>query len=278
MDKNSVEQVVMPKNSHYSFRVLTSEDKIGAMKLLNDTFNISKEFLIWKYELNPDFDPSFAVVALNNGQVVGCAYWLPRDLKISNSTSVRAAQGADLAVHVDHRGHGVGKALIASENQVLENKNVVMSYGFIETELVKHIHGPQIGLVAVPTSTTVYRKYLNCSRIREKAALLNRIISFDEITRAKLANLRMRVSFRFMGVPPFIAKIDPNEICIEEDDLVSPDLKVEFDLPLSALTKSKKRTLILMKALLTRKIRISGSLENIIKLYGILKHLAILFT
>jgi len=268
----------MSEESRYSFRVLTDEDRIGVMKLLGDTSKMSIEFWMWKYELNPDFDPSLARVAINNREVVGCAFWLPRNLKICNSISVRAALGADLAVYANHKGQGIGKALIASENEVLENKGMVMSYGFVLPELVMHIHGPQIGLVGVPTSTIVCKKYLDCSKVREKVQLMNLIVDSDQNTRAKLANLKINVLFRLRGQPQFVIKMSPDIIDVEEDDLACSDVKVKCDLTLLDLVQSKRRMFTLVKALLTRKMRISGSLRNIIKLYSILELIKLLFT
>lgn len=261
----------MPEESRYSFGVLTDEDRIGVMKLLDHTFKMSNELWMWKYELNPDFDKSLARVAVNNRQVVGCAFWLPRNLKICNSISVRAALGADLAVYANHKGHGIGKALIASEDEVLENKGVVMSYGFVQPELVKHIHSPQIGLVSVPTSTIVCRKYLDCSNVRVKVQLMNRIVHSDQNLRAKLANLKINVLFRLRGQHPFVIKIGPDKIDVEENDLACSDVKVECDLTHLDLVRSKRRIFTLIKALLTRKMGISGSLRNIVKLYSILE-------
>lgn len=267
----------MPEESPYSFRVLTDEDRIGVMKLLGHIFKMSNELWTWKYEVNPDFDKSLARVAVNNRQVVGCAFWLPRNLKICNSISVRAALGADLAVYSNHKGHGIGKALISSENEVLENKGVVMSYGFIQPELFKHIHSPQIGLVGVPTSTIVCRKYLDCSNIRVKVQVMNRIVGSDQKMRAKLANFKINVLFRLRGQRPFVIKMGPDKIEVEEDDLTCSDMKVECDLTHLDLVRSKRRMLTLIKALLTRKIRISGSLRNIINLYSILELVKVLF-
>lgn len=264
----------------YEVRALTKKDRAKLtklMKILRDTFKMSDEFLTWKYPLNPDFDQSLVVVAVNCGQVAGGASWLPRSLKISRSLSVRAALGADLAVHRNHRGQGLAKPLIASENSVLEDKNVVMSYGFIEAKLVKHVHGPLLGLVEVPTSTTVYKKYLNLARIREKVTKMNRIVKSDEEMRGKLTGLNISVLFRLRGIPPFTVRIGSDKISLEESDLKATDLKVECDLTLSDLVKSESKILTLVKALLTRKIRVKGSLRHALKLYGLSKFLRILF-
>lgn len=270
----------MRAKPQFSFRVFTNEDQNGVIKLLSETFKMSNEFWTWKYALNPNFDPSLAMVAINKNQVVGCAFWLPRNLRISQSTSARVALGADLAVDSDYKGQGIGTALIASENKILENKNVVMSYGFVEPDLVKHIHGPQIGLVSVPTSTIMYKRYLNCSKVREKSLLLNRIVDSDEKMRAKLRKMNLRVLLRLKGMPPFVVKLGPDRIDVEEDDLTNPDIKVECDSTFLALmVKSKRRTFRLVKSLLLRRIKIKTSnLGSALKLYTTLKLLQSFFT
>jgi len=267
----------MSEASEYEIRALAKKDRAKFMKLLNDSFKMSDEFLAWKYNSNPSFDQSLVVVAVNRGQVVGGASWLPRSLKISKSLSVRAALGADLAVDRNHRGRGLAKPLIASENTVLENKNIIMSYGLIDPKLVEHVHGPLIGLVEVHTSTTVYKKYLNLSEIRKKVVDMNRIAQSDKEIKKKLEEFDMNVLFRLRGVPLFTIRMSFEEICLEENNLKDADLKVECDLTPSELFKSKRKTLALFKALLTRKIRIKGSLRDAIKLYSLSELLRILF-
>jgi predicted N-acetyltransferase YhbS len=267
----------MSEKTSFLLRVQTDEDRIAVIKLLGDTFKVSPEFCMWKHELNPYFDPSLSRVAVDGKQVVGCHFWLPQNLKISNSLSVRAALGEGLAVSTSHKGRGIAKALVASENQVLENKNFVMSFGFIPAaELVKHVHGPQLGLVSLPTSTIVCTKYFDCSKIKEKVQLMNRIVDSDQKIREKLANLKVNVLFHLRGFPPFVIKIGPSTIDMEED-LTHFDVKVQSDLTRLDLVRSKRKMLTLIKSLFMRQLRINGSLRNIIKLYSILELLKLLF-
>lgn len=264
--------------SKYQMRMFAEEDRAELIRLLSDTFKKSDEFIAWKFDSNPDFDQSLVVVAVNSEQVTGCMSWLPRSLKISKSLSVRAALGADLAVHRNHRGRGLAKPLIASENTILEDKNIVLSYGFIDPELVEHVHGPLLGLVEVPTSTVVYKKYLNLSEIREKVEGMNRTAKSREEIRRRLVGLDMSVSFRLRGMPPFMIKMGQETMAVKEDDLSSSDVKVECDLTPLALARSKNITLTLITAVLMRKIRISGSLTKIIRLsiaFNLLKALFI---
>lgn len=268
----------MSEASKYQIRVFAESDKTELMKLVGDTFKMSDEFLVWKYDLNPDFDRSLVVVAVNCGKVVGCVIWLPRSLKISKSLSVTANLGADMVVNRNHRGQGLAKSLVASGNTILEGKSSVMSYGFIDRKLAEHVHGPVLGLVEVPTSTIVYKKYLNLSEIREKVEGRNRIAKSREEMRRRLVDMDMSVSFRLRGIPPFMIKMGQDTIAVEEDDLSGSDVKVECDLTLLALARSKNMALTLITAVLMRKIRISGSLTKIIRLctaFNLLKALFI---
>ncbi len=269
----------MQRRSQYSFRILADKDKIGAMELLSYTFNMSTDSWMWKYEYNPDFDQSLVVVALNAKKIVGIAHWLPRNIKVSNFTTLKATLGADLAVHADHRRRGIGETLISFENKILEGKNIVMTFGFIEPDLVKRIHGPQIGVVAIPTSTIVYKKYLNCSRVREKAAILNRIADSDDKMRQKLLKLNVRVLLLLKGMPPFLVKLGPSRIDVEEDDLTDPDLKIEADSTfLASIVQSKRKTLKIIKNLLLGKLKVRPTkLSGIRKLYGTLTLVQTLF-
>jgi GNAT superfamily N-acetyltransferase len=267
----------MSGESEYRIRVFAERDEAELMELMGDTFEVSEEFLEWKYDLNPDFDRSFVLVAVNCGKVVGCMNWVPRSLKIFNSLSVRAALGADLAVHPNYRGKGLAKPLIAWENMVLEGKNMVMSYGFIDPKLAEHVHSPLIGLVEVPISTTVYTKYLDLSEIREKVGEMNRVAKSDEDIKGKLAGLDVSVLFRLRGMPPFTLRLGAGGVLLEETASMNADLRVECDLTPSELFKSERKAFTLIKALLTRKIRFRGSLRDAIKLYSLSRLLGILF-
>ena len=267
----------MPERSSYLLRTLRDKDKTEVTRLLNDTFSTGSEFWAWKYESNPEFNPVFARVATKKGKVVGCAFWLPRTLKISDSITVRAALGADLAVDAEHKGHGIGTALIASENEVLEDKKVIMSYGFVPAELVEHIHGPQIGLIGISTSTIVCRKYLDHSEINRRVRLINKLLDSNENLHAKHADVRIKTLFRLRGQQPFAIRLGPDRVILEED-LRSPDVKVECDLTRLDLFRSRMKTLTVIKALLTRKIRIRGSPLKILRLLPVWKLIKILVT
>lgn len=248
----------------YSLRRLTAKDEDEAMKLLKTTINCSSESWVWKYKLNPDFNPSFGAVVVNNEKFVGCAYWLPRHLKIFNSAAVGAVLGADLAVQPEHRGRGLSRALISFEDKILEKSDILISYGLVDPKLVERVHGPTLGLVNITTSTSVYRKYFDCSVIRKQVSSLNKIIESDRKQRAKLAEMNVGILFRLTGFPPFLIKIGPDRIYVKEDSLSNPapaHLKIEGDTGvLVSFIKDRAKIINLIKALLTGKIKISGNI------------------
>jgi len=246
------------------------------MKLLSETFRMTDDFLAWKYHLNPDFDQSLVLVAMDRGKAVGGIIWLPRNLKISRSLAVKAMLGADLVVDRNHRGQGLAKPLIAAENRILEGKNGLMSYGFIDPRLVERVHGPLIGLVEVPTSTTVYKKYLGLSEIRQKVMRMNKMAKSEESVSRKLPDLDVTVSFHLKGMSPFILRIGPDGVSMEENALTDPSLKVKCDLTPSELFNGKSKNLTLIRALLTRRLRVKGSLKKAIILYRLSRLLGVL--
>jgi hypothetical protein len=74
----------MSEKNDYSCRVFRCEDEEEVRQLTKNVFNIflDGEFWIWKYKLNPSFNPSLVMVAERDGVIIGCNHWLLRNFKL----------------------------------------------------------------------------------------------------------------------------------------------------------------------------------------------------
>ena len=255
----------------YSYRKYHDRDQPALEELLKSTFTSFSEsnFWFWKYRLNPDFDPSLIVVAEKDGKVVGCNHWLVRDLKLSSSVKVRAALGADVAVHQEHRGRGVGTELLRflRLSGDFKDKEVVISYTFGDPKLSKRLYEPAAGYVAAPNSTTTYKKFFNCRKLREKFQLIDGVISSKKELKTKLKGLELCILFRLKGAPAFTIHIESERVYLDEGEVRNPDVVIEGSLPLSSsILEGQTGVWDLAKAWMTGEIKITKGLLKIFKM------------
>ena len=266
----------MKEKFEYYYRKFAEGDEPAVIKLVNEAFPnfLEGDFWVWKYRLNPDFDPSLVVVAEKDGQVVGCNHWLVRDFKLSGYLKVKASLGADITVRPEHRGHGVGKALLRffRVSEAFKEKGVILTYMFADRDLGRRLYGPAVGYVVAPNSTTMYKKFLNCQRVKERFQLVNEAIQSRKGLQTELNGLNMRILFRLRGAPVFSINLASNQVDLVEGELDGADAIVEGDFPLfSSAMEGKGGTSGLIKALLTRKLRVKKGKWKIFKLFKVFK-------
>ena len=266
----------MKEEIEYSYRKFVQADETVLIKLVKEGFPdfLEGNFWVWKYKLNPDFDPSLVVVAEKDGQVVGCNHWLVRDFKLSRCLKVKASLGADIIVRPEHRGHGVGKALLKffRTSKAFKEKGAILTYMFADRDLGKRLYGPAVGYVAAPNSTTMYMKFLNCRRLKEKFQLINEAIESRKELQRELDGLNMRIVFRLRGAPAFSINLASNQIDLVEGELETADAIVEGDFPLfSSAMEGKRGASGLIKALLTRKLKVKKGKLKVFKLFKVFK-------
>ena len=266
----------MKKNSEYSYRLFTEQDAPAVTKLVNQAFPnfLGGNFWEWKYESNPSFDPSLVVVAENNNQIVGCNHWLARNFKLSKNLTINVALAGDIAVNPEHRGHGVGKALLNffRNSKTFKEKDIILTYMFAEPKLAKRLYKPAVGYVIAPNHATKYRKYLNCNRIAKNFDRINETLHSDSDLSQRLDGLNMGILFRLRGAPSFSIKLDSNKVEFTEGEIETTDVVIEGDFPFfSSAIEGRAGVNDIVKALLMRKLRVTKGKLKLLKLFNVLK-------
>jgi predicted N-acetyltransferase YhbS len=220
--------------------------------------------------MNPSFANSLVVIAEKDGKLIGSNYWLYRELKLSNNTYVKAALGADIAVHPNYRGQRIGLELIRFPrlSGAFKERGIVVSYSFVgRPKLVNRFYHPAAGYVSAPNHTTIYRKLFNCQELKEKFEEIDQAIKSNDAIRKQFKELAMSISFRLKGVPEFSVHIEPEKVYLEEGKAENSDVIIEGSIPLSSLIIGSGASVRdLVKSWLTGKVRIRRGLLHIFKL------------
>lgn len=72
---------------------------------------------------HPAYDPGLAMLALEDGEPLGCALWLPRELRL-RGTWIRAAVAATFGVSPTARRRGVGRFLARTAEVALRDRSI----------------------------------------------------------------------------------------------------------------------------------------------------------
>jgi predicted N-acetyltransferase YhbS len=262
--------------SGYSYRTLEKKDVPAVMKLVKNAFPdcLSGDYWGWKYQSNPNFDPSLVVVAEKDGKVVGCNHWLVRDFKLSADLKVNAVLGADVVVTPEHRGQGVGKALLKffRTSTAFKKKDVIFIYMFADPEIHRNLYRPAVGYVFAPSSTLTFTKVLNPQRIKDKFQLINQAIQSRSDLLERINGLDIQILFRLRGAPTFSVDVSSNHVEFDEGELQSADVIVEGEFPVfSAAVEGRIGLGALTKLLLFRKLRVKKGKLKIVKLFKVLR-------
>jgi predicted N-acetyltransferase YhbS len=255
----------------YSYRKFRKGDEVALEELLKNTFSKFKEkdLWSWKYTLNPNFDNSLVVIAEKGDELVGSNYWMLRDLKLSSDATIKVALGADLAVHPDFRGHGIGAELIRYPrvSGFFKKKGVLLCYVFGRAELNKRLYRPVAGYAIAPNQTTTYKKLFNCQELKERFQEIDSAIRSNDAAKQRLKELVMCISFKLSGAPEFSVHIERDKVYLEEGTARNCDVLIEGRLPLSILFIGGAVSLSdIVKSLLTGKVKIRKGLFHILRL------------
>jgi GNAT superfamily N-acetyltransferase len=255
----------------YSYRHLREKDEKALNDLLKTGFPIflENDYWNWKYKRNPYFDPSLVVLAEEDGKVVGCNHWLPRELKLSHQLKVKSALAGDLLVHREHRGKGVAAGLLGAlrSSDSVKKNNILLIYMFAPLKLNKRLYAPVAGYVAAPNSTSTYKKFFSCRELKERIDLINNRIRTDKDLIKKLQGLEMSILFRLTGLPVFTLDFNSEGLYLKESEAKNPDVVIEGCLPLSsAIIEGTMGVGCLLDSLITGRLRVKKGLLKTFKL------------
>ena len=262
------------KKQGYFCRAIRSEDEAQVRFLIKNCFAefLNGEFWDWKYKLNPDFNSGLIMVAEGSGKIIGCNHWLLKDFKLSSSLRTKAILGADIAVDPKYRSKGVGKTLLASlrASDVVKTEKPPVIYIFADPSLAKHFHTPAGGYVPAPDKTVFYFKILNWNKLEANTRILNEKISAGNF-KDRLSESNLSILFKISDAPPLHLSMTEKGVTIEgKAGLKKRDADITISADLETLQQvgaKKKRLRNVFVALLTRKLRISGSPKKLLALY-----------
>jgi predicted N-acetyltransferase YhbS len=260
----------MSEKHDYSCRVFRCEDEEEVRQLTKNVFNIflDGEFWIWKYKLNPSFNPSLVMVAERDGVIIGCNHWLLRNFKLSPTLETKAVLGADIAVHPEYRGRGVGTSLLRSlrSSEVLRNEKPSIVYIFANPSMAKHFHIPAGGYVPAPDRTVVYFKILNWKKFADNANKLNEQIAAGKF-KDRLSKFELKVLFEISNVPPLYFCMSEKGVTVGEKEQ-NAEITITGDLAtFQKIRTEKKRKWSMFKALFTMKLRVKGKPKKLVTFY-----------
>ncbi len=264
--------ICLRQDSGYLFRVLKNEDEDSVKALIKRVFSgfLDGDYWEWKYKRNPDFDSSLVVIAEKNGEIVGCNHWLVRDLKLSGDLAVKAVLGADVAVDSRHRRRGIGKSLLLflRSSKAFKRKKAVISYMYPNPDVINPLYKPAAFYIAAPNLTTRYAKILSWDKVGKRIEKVNRRIRSDRELQAKMSGLRLNVLFQIDGAPPLPLRLAESGLEIDEAVVADPDVVFSVDLgTLLSLGRVKRKVFGLIRAWLSGRLQIKGSLGDLVRLY-----------
>jgi N-acetylglutamate synthase-like GNAT family acetyltransferase len=261
------------KEHDYSCRTFRYEDEEGVKQLVKNAFGgfLEGDFWDWKYKLNPNFNPSLVMVAEKNGVIIGCTHWLLKTFRLSPSLETKAMLGADIAVHPEYRGKGVGKSLLRSlrSSEVMRNEQPSIAYAFANPSLTKHFHTPAVGYIPAPDRTVLYFKILNWKKLEDSIRVLNEQIAAGEF-KERLSKFELKVLFKISNTPQLCFRMTEKGITVEEKErnCKNADVTIVGDLAmLQKVRTAKKRRWSMFSSLLTRKLKIKVRPIKLFTLY-----------
>jgi len=251
---------------HANLRIRTYRpgDEQGIVDVLNRVFPQgwgSVEDWTWKHRERASFDPETTLVVEDRGRIVGCWHAVIEELELG-SARLKVGFEGDAAVLPGYRGGGVVLRVYDRINTILVDKGAVMRAGVATPDLADGFYAPMFGYLRAPIP--VHTKVLDNRPLRDAVARLGKRIALGK-------EISLVIQFRLGDIPPFSLEVSNGVLSTEDGEARSADLVIEGNQGpvVSALRGSGRggNRRDLLRALLTRRVRVKGWLRNAFALY-----------
>lgn len=232
----------------------------------------------WKYTNRPGFSRSLLLVAMRSHEVIGTLARVPARIRVGADVAVDAILEGDLMVSSKNRLEGLGRKLM--ENA--EYGSATLSYGFASVGNFRKFH-KKMGQVRVADNTMVYTRFLTTKGIA------NRISTPPD---KKLSRTKpFIIGVRLRGIPAFLLQFRKDSLEVKETISESAAVIIEGDYSTlrestigirrwdSRIRSLGKGTMVRIAYLiLTRQLKVRGSIPNIIRAVSIMRRLRLRLT
>jgi len=258
-----------------SIRSSTKDEAPKLIELFSKSFEHPEEFWRWRYLSNPFLDPYLVLAVEKGGKIIGCGYWMPRNLKISSRLTVSSLLAAYVFVDSEHRGKGIGRALLESMRSLRvyeKNKSIVCTALVQDAGLYKDFYRSTTKDVPFCDSTATYYKFLNCSEIKKRVNELNQKLKTRNDLHNQFSKLKLRILFLLRGAPPFVLEMLGAKMSVEEnvDSKIEKfhGLVVKGDLSFAlSFIDGEKGIGSLIKAMFTGSLVVKARLKDMYAVY-----------
>jgi len=264
------------EKKNYKIRTYTDDDWEKTLKMIlshTPDLNFTMEYWDWRNRLSPHFDPSLVFVAEENGNVIACGHAQVWDLKISRLLTIKGALDTELLVHREYRRRGIATEIRSTIKKNLRERGAIILIAPTEAEIYNRARSKRVTF-AVPMHLyckTAYTKNLDCTTLKKKLSIINKILNEHSEIRNELMKLNFTIFLRLKGYPPFVLEASQGEVSIREGEPINrPNMVVTASKELSSSTK----TLSMIRMFFTGDVRVRGLLKNsisLLKFYRILK-------
>jgi len=249
------------KNLKIVFREYKEGDEAEIINIINEAYDkkvIEKKTWFWKYKNHPNFSPENILVCERKGEIIASAHSTIQKLRFKDS-QLLVGIGSDVVVKFSYRKQGIGLNLFKKLGDKLMQNGVSIRIGFFAPQLLPYYR--KLGYIPIPTSTIIYRKNIGLTQYKKRILCINKRLK----NRKDMHDVNLSIKFDLEGLPPFIIKVMNGKV----DFITSKNIH-------HILIKGDPRFLkpnifILLKGIISRKLRVEGSLRYFPKFLKIFK-------